>query len=384
MMNTRRNPKKISIFVQFKDEIVFLIKYYIFVLWQFFFTVKKRVALKLPIQIYIEDKHSNFMDKWAKLNDANSNIESCVYDNKQLESILSDKGNSLEQKWNSRILYESTPNGNIAMHYNMFKQCFNYYADNKSMTYHVLNAVAMKYCYVYRCRDFFIDEYVLEKPSPLVNMYKVEPNRKKGELVAGENEYGVGRIGKSKLLKPMNTNLKKKIDRMEKEQKETNRFVYCGKMCDFDPFKYIKHKHDIKHVSYMENKTNNEDSDDSMVFVEKEEGTGMPSTKTMRDFLLRRNTDNDDHEIQQNRHDNQHDEEEKKKMDEEEKKRMDEKNRLKYLMEKLSITDTDDDDDDDTQDSQEEEDEEVDSSDDCIGNTALSDHDICMDNYSVD
>jgi hypothetical protein len=81
--------------------------------------------------------------------------------------------NDLEKKWKTRILFETTPRGNIIMHYNPFKNAFAYYCDNASLPYIILNAVVMKYVLVYRCIDLFIDEHVSgENPSPLIQLIK--------------------------------------------------------------------------------------------------------------------------------------------------------------------------------------------------------------------
>ena len=102
----------------------------------------------------------------GKCIDYNSAIDPVFYSRKELTELLKDEDNVLEPKWRAKILFESTPRGNIIMHYDAFKQGFAYYADQTGIPYSILNAVAMKYVRFFRCRDFFIDEHVLPENAP--------------------------------------------------------------------------------------------------------------------------------------------------------------------------------------------------------------------------
>jgi len=103
----------------------------------------------------------------------NINMDPCLYDRKECTELMVDPENDLEKKWRTRILFETTPRGNIIMHYNPFKNAFAYYCDNASLPYTILNAVVMKYVLLYRCIDLFIDEHVSgEHPSPLIQIIK--------------------------------------------------------------------------------------------------------------------------------------------------------------------------------------------------------------------
>jgi hypothetical protein len=67
-------------------------------------------------------------------------------------------GNEIEPKWRTKMLFESTPRGNVIMFYDAFKEGFSYYSDQSSIPYKIINAVVMRYVILYRCRDFFIDD----------------------------------------------------------------------------------------------------------------------------------------------------------------------------------------------------------------------------------
>ena len=53
-----------------------------------------------------------------------------------------------------------------------------YYSDQNIVSYDILNAVAMKYVTIFRCRDFFIDETIRKISSPFIKLYFTdEPNK---------------------------------------------------------------------------------------------------------------------------------------------------------------------------------------------------------------
>jgi hypothetical protein len=100
----------------------------------------------------------------------------------------------IEKKWKSRQLLVSSSRGTIIMYYNVFYQGFSYYSDSSSIPYNILNAVAMKYTLIYRCRDFFIDENILPetKLSPFIGFIIEDlrlENKKKKKALCDETIY---------------------------------------------------------------------------------------------------------------------------------------------------------------------------------------------------
>jgi hypothetical protein len=91
----------------------------------------------------------------------NVNVNPVFYDRAQLTRVWEDPKNTLEVEWRRRILMTRTPQGNVIMFYDAYKEGFAYYSDQTSISYRVLNTVALKYVKQYRCRDFFVDETLL-------------------------------------------------------------------------------------------------------------------------------------------------------------------------------------------------------------------------------
>lgn len=219
--------------MQFFKTIYFL---YYWVLYQIklalgILTIKTREPTEE--ELFMKDRKARFLElfnKTEKETDFNENVDPVFYQKNILNEILKDPKNKLEIQWKTRILYDSLSRGNIIFFYDPYKMGFSYYSDQKVISYDILNAVAMKYVIIYRCRHFFIDEFVIPKehPSPLIDLYfkeKIESKEKKVDkshfikrkttMKEVSNQYENGKL---KLLEP---------------EKVQNKFIYLGKIANF-------------------------------------------------------------------------------------------------------------------------------------------------------
>jgi hypothetical protein len=135
-----------------------------------------------PLTAYLDQKKANFLRTYENsyANETiNQAIDKCFYDKNEFFETIMDRENDPEKEWKTRILFESTPRGNIVMYYDVFKQGFAYYSDVNNIPYSILNAVAMKYVLVFRCRDFFMDTNITpeNEPSPFIKIYVEEPKK---------------------------------------------------------------------------------------------------------------------------------------------------------------------------------------------------------------
>jgi len=121
---------------------------------------------------YIEKEKKKFLETYENLSivDANTSIHPIFYQPDDYKNATALENNELEQYWKRRILFENTPRGNIIMHYDAYKLGFAYYSDISGLPYSLLNAVAMKYVRIYKCRDFFMDTNITPEsnPSPFI------------------------------------------------------------------------------------------------------------------------------------------------------------------------------------------------------------------------
>ena len=179
----------------------------------------------------------------------NQNIVSVFYNKKEFGETVATANNVLETEWRTRILMESTPRGNIIMYFDAYKLGFAYYCDQNVISYDILNAMAMKYVSVYKCRDFFMDETFV--CSPLIKIHLLEEPKKPVDLSGGKVVIGgTSHSQKSPFAKlrnyaketkdtntkdtEKNTDEKVKEKNKEKEkEKNKNKFVYLGKMNNF-------------------------------------------------------------------------------------------------------------------------------------------------------
>lgn len=210
------------------------------------------------------------------------NIDKIIYSRKELLEILKDPQNELEKKWASNILFETTPRGNIAMHYDIFKQGFAYYADQQ-VSYSILNVAAMKYCMSFGCRDFFVDEQVLteENTSPFIQMQveeeKNEMDKKKEKVRELMPELKNARFAKFKNYsnKPKTTEDKPNTESTDKKESIPavepiiNRFIYMGKMVNFSFLQKIPMKKPVQNKPLLANMTTKYDGMFQDVSIEK-------------------------------------------------------------------------------------------------------------------
>ena len=183
---------------------------------------------------YTKKQHHHFTKALATKSNYNTNMDACLYNRKECTELMLDPENELEKKWKSRILFETSPRGNIIMHYNPFKNAFAYYCDNASLPYTILNAVVMKYVVVYRCIDLFIDEHITQEPSPLIQIikdYEKEQDKKpETEKIALPKSKAFAKF--KNYSKPATT-----TDETKKSESTTpkmiNSIVYMGKIANF-------------------------------------------------------------------------------------------------------------------------------------------------------
>jgi hypothetical protein len=112
--------------------------------------------------------------------DPNANIHPDLYDIEKYKTMIKEATTTspIESQWKTRILFDTTPVGNVLMYYDIYKHGFAY-ASDQTVPYPVLCACAMKYCKLFCCKDFFRDNSYIpeEKLSPFTQMELDEEKR---------------------------------------------------------------------------------------------------------------------------------------------------------------------------------------------------------------
>ena len=115
-----------------------------------------------PSYEYYQKVKKRFSASFEEFKNYNQNVCPIFYCKIEFQEFMKLGSNYLEEGWRTRILFETTPRGNIIMFYDAYKQGFSYYCDSNCIPYNILNAVAMKYVITFYCRDFFVDNKIIE------------------------------------------------------------------------------------------------------------------------------------------------------------------------------------------------------------------------------
>jgi len=210
---------------------------------------KKESFLDLDTK-YILPLKTNFLKTFENQTiEYNENIDPIFYDKKEFSSYVSEANNRLETSWRTKILFENTPRGNIIMFYDAYKLGFSFYSDQNVISYDILNAAAMKYVCIFRCRDFFIDESITPTSSPFIKLHFTEEPKKefskseKSAFVKLQNysKENPNKKQTKKIVPSLLTNVfsfekqieKPKIVETNEQEKMKNKFLYLGKMNNF-------------------------------------------------------------------------------------------------------------------------------------------------------
>jgi hypothetical protein len=202
---------------------------------------KKQIKLPVvdPIIDYVE-KQQAMLTKHADKTLLNQNIDPVFYSKKDFQFMLCDSKNRHETLWKTRILFASTPRGNIIMYYDVYKLGFAYYSDTQSIPYSILNATAMKYVRQFQCLDFFMDDRVFPEfhISPLISILLAEEKK----TTENKNETSKNAVPKQGPFAKLKTYNKKTGDESDTKSTEgvappkiytTNRFICLGKIYNF-------------------------------------------------------------------------------------------------------------------------------------------------------
>ena len=189
-----------------------------------------------PAVKYIEKYKKQFENSYNN-GDFNQNIQTEFYNKDKYNLTIKIQNNILEKSWKQRILFESTPNGNVVMFYDAYRFSFAYYSDSH-IPYPILNAVAMKYVLTYFCRDFFLDKSIIpsNQTTPFLYVHEIE----KKELTSKKIDVSKGPFAKLKNYTKDKVNDKgndKVNDKVNVKNYIKNKFISLGKVYNFSVLK---------------------------------------------------------------------------------------------------------------------------------------------------
>jgi hypothetical protein len=212
--------------------------------------------IKIVSTIQILEKHyKKYLDIFRNqsYDAANENIDEFMYNYNERKEKLTEIGNEWELRWHRRVLIEKYPSEllsiaggkNIIMFFDPYTNSFQYYSDESTVPYDILNYIAIKYVVTYRCRDFFIDT-IMHPNNSMYNEYlKEEDNalstKRQAKELNGANVF----VDSNKKTSAMNSTafskvMDKKMDNVKKENQNktarlySNSFTRLGKVADFN------------------------------------------------------------------------------------------------------------------------------------------------------
>lgn len=141
---------------------------------------------------------------------------------------------------------ESTPDGLVFMKYNKKNEIFDWWGDNKSVSYKYLETVARKYVNSFKCSNFYIDreedlKEQIEKEKVEEEREKMEHEDKKEEEVDSDDDLFV-KLKPNEKIKPKKKGKRAAIN--------GNNYKYCGKIKDFKLLKKIENKKNKKKLDF--------------------------------------------------------------------------------------------------------------------------------------
>jgi hypothetical protein len=168
----------------------------------------------------------------------NSNIHPDLYCYETFMKLQSEP-HPEEHKWKTRKLIQYTPQGNVVMFYDLYRQAFAYYSDMQ-IPYCWLNACAMKYVRYFYCRDFFWDfgdKLDYEKRNPFLGFYRREQEEEEKKKKEKKDAMNVDFQSDVFVKKNIKKVTEKKPDDPINTKNNTgnihmNKFQYLGKCRD--------------------------------------------------------------------------------------------------------------------------------------------------------
>lgn len=174
-------------------------------------------------------------------------------DKYSLDDMEKDISSNSEVTKNTSVL-EKTPNGIVIMRYNKDREGFEYWCNDKNIKYDYLETVARKFVIMNFCTKLYVDrrKNIKEQHEDLDRKEekKKEEDRKEGENVTEKKSLKKELVDDCVFVKSRLSVEKKQeeeiIDRKKVVAKKANKYLFMGKVNDFDWLRKPEEKRDEK------------------------------------------------------------------------------------------------------------------------------------------
>lgn len=167
-------------------------------------------------------------------------------DKYSLKNMEHDLSRNNEITKNTSVL-ENTPNGVVIMLYNSEREGFEYWSDTKNIKFDYLETVARKFVIMNFCTNLYVDRYENIKKQQDEFDSSLETGNPKEEENDKEDESIKDSVFITKKPKKKK---KKKIDRNKIVAKKSNKYLYIGKINEFEWIRKSEEKRVSKEVSF--------------------------------------------------------------------------------------------------------------------------------------
>jgi len=230
--------------------------YYIIIFTSIFFgSVFISIFIYVNLSVNSYDYLAEELDE-----DNNDNID---YKNKYMEQYKELDDNEIDknilQGLKDVFIEEESPDGKIIMNYDSSLECFTYYTNKKDIPYDYLETVARYYIIKNNCKNIFIDyQYELNKSKQIVDEKNKEKEIEEEKNIDISNNEIIEKKNVFATLKKYN-NDEKKIKKNIKEYltvEKSNKYIYKGKLLDYELLYNCKDTSDFENIDYNTFKKN--------------------------------------------------------------------------------------------------------------------------------
>lgn len=171
--------------------------------------------------------------------------EPTVYEDKySLKDMELDLSQNNDITKNTSV-FENTPDGLVMMLYNKDREGFEYWCDNKNIKFNYLETVARKFVIMNFCTNLYVDRFDnIKKQQDEFDEY-LETGNDKEEKEEKEEIEEESVFVKKKVKKEV-----KKSDRKKIVAKKSNKYLYVGKINEFEWLRKNKEENIVKEVSF--------------------------------------------------------------------------------------------------------------------------------------
>ena len=117
-----------NIFYYYFKYVVFRIKIFIIIWYQYFYPVRRKKTLTQENDIFFDKYKDKLINALTNHDKFNTNLTDNFNNIDKLNTFVNNN-KEYENVWKKRIIYVTTPMGNVYLYYDVYKMAFVYYCD---------------------------------------------------------------------------------------------------------------------------------------------------------------------------------------------------------------------------------------------------------------